>query len=187
VARPRAAAERRPVVRKGLTIVYIGNGKGKTTAAVGVATRAAGWGYRVAFLQFVKGTWPSGERKALPRLGVTVKAMGTGFVKIMGDKLPMRVHRAAAAKAFVEAKRMLRSKKFDVVICDEAISAMETKVATQAQVLALISAKPATVHLVLTGHTKFPRILKAADLVTEMKKLNHPYDRGVLAQKGIDF
>jgi cob(I)alamin adenosyltransferase len=177
----------KPSVRRGLTIVYIGDGKGKTTAAVGVATRAAGWGYRVAFLQFVKGTWPSGERKALPKLGVTVKAMGTGFVKIMGDKLPMRVHRAAAAKAFAKAKRVLRSKRFDVVICDEAISSVEAKVATQAQVLALIAAKPANVHLVLTGHKKFPRILKAADLVTEMKMTKHPYYAGHLAQKGIDY
>jgi cob(I)alamin adenosyltransferase len=187
VARRRAAAERHPVVHKGLTIVYIGDGKGKTTAAVGIATRAAGWGYRVAFLQFVKGTWPSGERKSLPKLGVMVKTMGKGFVKIRGDKQPMRVHRVAATKAFAEAKRVLRSKHYDVVICDEAISAVETKVATQAQVMSLIAAKPAKIHLVLTGHDKFPQILKKADLVTEMKKLNHPYDRGTLAQKGIDF
>lgn len=176
------------MVNKGLTIIYIGDGKGKTSAAVGLAIRAAGTGLRVLFLQFVKGDWPSGERKILERLPhVTVKLMGRGFVGILGDRKPFAEHERAARQALVETKKALSGKKFDLVIADEAISAIESKLVSIDDVYKLIKSKPAGVHFCLTGHKRIKKLIDAADLVTEMKMIKHPYYEGILAQKGIDF
>lgn len=173
--------------KKGLTIIYIGNGKGKTSAAAGLALRAAGTGLKVLFLQFVKGDWPSGEREALMKLGVEVRVLGRGFVKILGDRKPISEH-VKAAKAAVRASiAALKSKKYDLVILDEALSAIEEKLLTVDDVHGIIKGKPASVHLCLTGHNNFKKLTAAADLVTEMKMVKHPYYKGILAQKGIDY
>ncbi len=172
----------------GLTILYIGNGKGKTTAAVGLAVRARGWKKRVFFLQFVKEEkWPSGERAVLQRLGVDVWVLGEGFVKILNDKKPFSVHRAAAVRALKAARTAVRSKEYDVVILDEAVSAVESKLLPQSAITKLIKAKRPDLHLVLTGHVAYPSIVKLCDLVTEMGKVRHPFDSGTLAVKGIDY
>lgn len=175
----------------GLTICYIGNGKGKTTAAVGVAVRAAGDGKQVLFFQFFKSPeWPSGERESLRKLGIQVEVHGKGFVGIWGDKKPKAEHQAAARAAFKKAQSLVLSGQFDVVILDELISCVEEGLLTVKDVVALIKTKRAqakNLHLVLTGHSKYPAILKACDVVTEMQMLKHPFYKGFLAVKGIDY
>jgi|SRR3989344_7749051 len=174
--------------KKGLTIIYIGNGKGKTSAAAGLAIRAAGTGLRVLYLQFVKGDWPSGERKILGKLkNVDVKLMGRGFVGILGDRKPIAEHIKAAKLAMKESIKALKSRKYDLVILDEAISAVEAKLLTVDDVAKMIKAKPKEVHLCLTGHKNFKKLIDMADLVTEMRMIKHPYYRGILAQRGIDY
>lgn len=172
---------------KGLTIIYIGDGKGKTSAAAGLAARAVGTGFKVLYLQFIKGDWPSGERESLAKLGVEVKLMGRGFVGILGDRKPIEEHTKAALEAMEESIKALKSKKYDLVVLDEALSAVESKLLTEKDILNIIQAKPEEVHLCLTGHKRFKKIIKAADLVTEMKMIKHPYYQGILAQRGIDY
>jgi cob(I)alamin adenosyltransferase len=172
---------------KGLTIIYIGDGKGKTSAAAGLACRAAGTGFKVLYLQFVKGDWPSGERESLAKLGVEVRLMGRGFVGILGDRKPLEEHIKAAKLAMEESIKALKSKKYDLVVLDEALSAVESKLLTEEDILEIIKLKPKEVHLCMTGHKRFKKIIEAADLVTEMKMIKHPYYQGILAQKGIDF
>lgn len=173
---------------KGLTIIYIGNGKGKTSAAAGLAIRAAGTGLKVLYLQFVKGDWPSGEREILNELkNVDVKLMGRGFVGILGDRKPMGEHIKAAKQAMKESIKDLRSKKYGLVILDEAISAIESKLLTIDDVARIIRSKPAEIHLCITGHKRIKKLIDMADLVTEMKMIKHPYYQGILAQRGIDY
>lgn len=175
-------------MKKGLTIVYIGDGKGKTSAAAGLAIRAAGSGFRVLYLQYVKGDWPSGEREILGKLkNVDVKLMGRGFVGILGDRKPIEEHIKAAKNAMKESINALKSKKYDLVILDEALSAVESKLLTEADILKIMDAKPVEIHLCMTGHKRFKKIIEKADLVTEMKMIKHPYYKGILAQRGIDF
>lgn len=174
---------------RGLTIIYVGNGKGKTSAAIGLAVRAAGWGKKVAFIQFYKSeAWPSGERAALRKLGVDVRVLGEGFVKILGDQKPLSAHKAAARKALATAKAMMLSKKYDVLIFDEAISCLEQKLLRVSDLtIDIIAKKPKDVTICLTGHNHYPALEKLADTVTEMKMVKHPYYLGILAQRGIDY
>ena len=177
----------------GITVAYIGDGKGKTTAAVGAATRAAGYGWKVLFLQFYKSIdWPSGEREALRKLGVDVEVHGAGFVGILGDRKHLREHQQAAQRALRVAWAHILSGKYKLVVLDEVISCLEQKlfpVSTLVQFFQkrLQHAKAKNVHLVLTGHQQFPAILKYCDVVTEMNMLKHPYYKGFIAVKGIDF
>lgn len=169
-------------------IVYIGNGKGKTSAAIGLAVRARGWGKKVLFLQFYKSeAWPSGERAALKKLGIDVQVLGEGFVKILGDKKPFAKHRAAARRALITAENLMLNGGYDVCIFDEAISCLEQKLLSVADLAALIKAKPKHMTICLTGHDHFPALEKLADTVTEMKMIKHPYYKGILAQRGVDY
>ncbi|MBI3963758.1 MAG: cob(I)yrinic acid a,c-diamide adenosyltransferase [Candidatus Kerfeldbacteria bacterium] len=179
----------RPVTPRGLVLYYYGDGKGKTTAAVGLATRAAGAGLRVVFLQFMKTLkWPSFERPALEKLGVDVLVLGSGFVGIIDDRSTLRTHRTQARKALATTLRLVRSGRYGVVAADEIVSAVEEGLLTVRDVLALIRAKPAMVHLVVTGHSRYAAIVQASDVVTEMQNVKHPYKtEGMLAQKGIDW
>jgi len=175
-------------INHGLTIIYIGDGKGKTSAAAGLAIRAAGSKFRVLYLQFIKGDWPSGEREILKTLpNVEVKLMGLGFVGILGDRKPFEEHVRAARKAMAESISALKSKNYELVILDEAISAIEAKLLSVDDVYKIIKAKPKSVHLCLTGHKRIKKLVDAADLVTEMKMIKHPYYKGILAQRGIDY
>lgn len=178
---------------RGLTVLYRGDGKGKTTAAVGVAVRARGYGWKVLFLQFSKSKqWPSGERKALAKLGVDVRVMGLGFVGILDDRKPLGEHRAAARRALAAAKKLLLSGRYKLVVLDEVISSLEQQLLKPSDLVALLKVrtrhpKAKNLHLVLTGHDRYPAIEKLCDLVTEMKMVKHPYYKGFLAVKGIDF
>ncbi len=191
---------------KGLVICYIGAGKGKTTAAMGMAVRAAGDGKNVFILQFVKaanrsddrvkeGEWPvSSEINFFDSISypssignIENEQVGLGFVGILGDKKEKDSHIRQALKGIERAREIIASGDYDLVILDEIIFALEVGLIEERDIIDLINIKPKLMHLVLTGHNKFPKILKLCDLVTEMKMIQHPYYKGILAQKGIDY
>jgi len=169
---------------KGFVHVYTGNGKGKTTAAVGLVARAAGTGMRVFFSQFVKGT-PSGELTVLRKLGRLVTVRQYGRARFIGPK-PMRADIAAARKGLAGARSALLSGMYGMVVLDEINIATSCKLVSVEEVLGLIALRPAQVELVLTGRQADPRVIAAADLVTEMREIKHYYRRGVKARKGIE-
>lgn len=181
----------------GLVHAYIGDGKGKTTAAVGVAVRARGYGWPVLFLQFMKEEkWPSGERQSLKKLGVDVKVMGEGFYKILNDKKSAATHRRAAALGLKFGRQALLSGKYNLVVMDELGSAVEENLLPRKPVEAMfkafqrankLTANRLITHLIFTGHKRIPWMLKYCDLITEMKKIKHPFDRGILATMGIEY
>ena len=174
---------------KGLVVVYTGNGKGKTTAAMGLGLRAAGYGRRVLIIQFVK-TWFTGEKGGFEHLpNVEFIQAGKGFYKILGDKLPEMEHVEAARSALDLAAAKIASGDYDVVILDEIIGTVTGGLLPLEPVLELVDSKPPLLDLVLTGHrgNELPQLMERADLVTEMVKLKHPYDVGILAKKTIDY
>jgi len=175
--------------RLGLVIVHTGNGKGKTTAALGTALRACGYGHRVVMIQFIKGPWKSGEQVSAERLAPEFELIkaGKGFYRIMGDRIPEEVHRNAAAEGLALADEKITSGQYDLVILDEINNAVADGLLTIEQVIALIDRKPPHVHLILTGRNAHERVLDRAHMVTEMRDVKHPYQQGILAQKGIDF
>ncbi|MDD5566602.1 MAG: cob(I)yrinic acid a,c-diamide adenosyltransferase [Patescibacteria group bacterium] len=171
----------------GLTIVYTGQGKGKTTAALGLALRAAAYNKKVAMVQFVKSAKESGEMKIAQRLKprFIIRALGRGYVGIQKDTQPLSAHQKAARAAFREARHWL--KRCDVLILDEINGAVAGKLIPLNKVIDLIKHKPSSLTLVLTGRRAHPRVIKMADLVTEMKEIKHPFRKGILAQPGIDY
>jgi len=173
---------------KGLVIVYTGEGKGKTTAALGLVLRAVGYKRKCLIVQFGK-IWFTGELEGVKKLSPFVKFIqgGKGFVKILGDKLPFAEHKKAAFQTFDTLKREVLSNKWDVVVADELVGAISAKLISLTKALQLIKDKPYRLDLVLTGHHASEKLMKSADLVTEMKEMKHPYKRGILAKKGIDF
>jgi cob(I)alamin adenosyltransferase len=174
---------------KGLVVVYTGDGKGKTTAAMGLALRAAGYGRRVLVIQFVK-TWFTGEKGGFEHLpNVDFVQAGKGFYKILGDRLPEDEHVEAAQEALELAKVKIASGDYDVVVLDEIIGSITGGLLELAAVLELVDTKPDQLDLVLTGHRgkELPALLERADLITEMVKLKHPYDSGFIAKKTIDY
>lgn len=178
-----------PEVRKGLIIVYTGPGKGKTTAALGAALRAVGQGLRVLMVQFIKGSWHYGELDAAEMLGkerFTILPMGRGFVKVGEEKPdPEDVRRVEEAWQFASQK--LASGEYDLVILDEINYAISYRMLDPEQVVQALRAKPEMVHVILTGRNAHPSITEVADLVTEMREVKHPYQKGILAQRGIDY
>ena len=180
--------------RRGLTIIYTGNGKGKTTAALGAVLRALGHGWRVLVIQFFKGDWPVvfGEvemgKRLVPQLEVL--QLGKGFVKYMGDKKPMEEHRAAAKEALRIAKEKIASGTYDLIVLDEIVYAIDyagVQLVSLQEVLGLLDAKPPALHLVLTGRNAPQELIDRADLVTEMQEIKHPWQQKIPAQEGIDY
>ena len=191
------------------TIIYYGNGKGKTTAALGAVLRAVGYGWQCHVYQFIKGPWPSGERVTIPRNlkdNAVIEAGGKGFVGIQNDNLPKNIHKKAAQELWKKAVQRvqasclitLTNKKTPLspepcplnprlVVLDELLDAIDLGFVSQKEVVQLIKTKPDDVHLIITGHKKYPSIFNVADLVTEMKKIKHPFDKGYLAYKGLDY
>jgi cob(I)alamin adenosyltransferase len=195
-------AERQPPQGKGasrgLVLVYTGEGKGKTTAAFGLALRALGRGWKVLMVQFTKmGEWPPGEPlgeiAGAKRLEPDFKVVSTGlgFVNIFGDPYSMEEHRAAAQQGLEQAREAMHSGEWDLIILDEVLGAVSQGQLDLEQVLALVAEKPHTLDLCLTGHDDqkvfIDRVLAVTDLATEMVKLKHPYDTGRQARKGIDY
>jgi len=180
--------------RRGLIIIYTGNGKGKTTASLGAALRALGHGWRVLVIQFFKGDWPVvfGEVEMGKRLApqLEVLQLGKGFVKHMGDKKPFDEHLAAAKDALRIAKEKITSGTYDLIILDEIIYAIDyagVQLVSVDEVCTLIDAKPPTLHLMLTGRNAPQALIDRADLVTEMREIKHPWQRKIPAQEGIDY
>ena len=175
--------------KRGMLIVYTGNGKGKTTAALGLAVRAAGHKKRVIILQFLKSDWGYGEIRAVERLSpeVEIRPLGVGCVGILGDKKPIEEHREAARKALAVAEEIIDSKKYEMVILDEISIAVSLKLIEADDVMRLIRRCSPEITLVITGRDADERVIEAADLVTEMKEVKHPYRKGIKAQKGIDY
>ena len=180
--------------RRGLIIVNTGNGKGKTTASLGVALRALGQGWRVLVIQFFKGDWPVvfGELEMAKRLApqFEVLQLGKGFVKHMGDAKPFEEHLAAAKDALRIAKERITSGTYDLIVLDEIIYAIDyagVQLVSLEEILALLDAKPPALHLVLTGRGAPQALIDRADLVTEMREIKHPWQQKIPAQVGIDY
>lgn len=173
----------------GLVIIYTGNGKGKTTAALGLVLRTVGYKKKCLVIQFGK-TWFSGEIAAIKeKLSPLVKVIqgGKGFVGILGDKLPLKVHKKAAEDTFELLYKEVLSGKWDVIVADEIIGMVFAKLLPITKVKKLINDKPELLNLVLTGRNAPKELIDLADLVTEMKVIKHPFEKGIKAKKGVDF
>ncbi len=175
-------------VRKGLIIVNTGPGKGKTTAAMGTALRAVGSGMKVLMLQFLKGSWHYGELDAVQAFGdkFVMKQMGRGFVKVGAEK-PDPEDVKLVEEAWAEAEKAILSGTWDLVILDEINYAISYKMLDAAKVVAALQKKPEMVHVILTGRNAHPTIVDLADTVTEMREVKHAYQKGILAQRGIEY
>jgi cob(I)alamin adenosyltransferase len=177
-----------PDIRRGLIIVNTGPGKGKTTAAMGTALRAVGNGMRVLMLQFIKGSWHYGELDAAQAFGdrFIMKQMGRGFVKV-GTEKPDPEDVRMVEDAWAEGARAIQSGEWDLVILDEVNYAISYGMLDPEKVVQVLKQKPEMVHVILTGRNAHPKIVELADTVTEMRQVKHAYEKGVLAQRGIEY
>lgn len=178
-----------PEIKKGLIIVHTGPGKGKTTAALGTAFRAVGQGLRVLMVQFIKGSWHYGELEAAKLLGddkLRILPMGRGFVKVGAEK-PDPEDVRMVEEAWRLAARTIASGEYDFVILDEINYAISYKMLSLEAVRETLRTKPEMVHVILTGRNAHPSIVEMADLVTEMREVKHPYQKGIAAQRGIEY
>jgi cob(I)alamin adenosyltransferase len=176
--------------RQGLTLVFTGDGKGKTTAAVGLAVRAAGNRMRVFFLQFIKGQWKTGERDVLRGVpGIDLEVTGRGFTieRLRNPRIPMQDHAAAAAHGWQVAQQIVREAEYDLVVLDEVLGAVNAGLVPLSELLELVRTKPTHLHLVLTGRGAPPELIDIADLVSQVQPIKHPFERGIKAQRGIEF
>ncbi len=174
--------------RRGLILINTGPGKGKTTAALGTALRAVGNGMRVLVLQFLKGSWHYGELDAVKAFEgkFVLKQMGRGFVKVGGAEADPEDVRLVAA-AWAEAEEAIYSGEWDMVVLDEINYAIGYKMLDPAVVAASLRGRPEMVHVILTGRNAHPLLVELADTVTEMREVKHAYEKGILAQRGIEF
>ncbi|MCZ7584734.1 MAG: cob(I)yrinic acid a,c-diamide adenosyltransferase [Deltaproteobacteria bacterium] len=171
--------------RRGMLIVYTGDGKGKTTAALGTAMRALGRGWKVAVAQFIKGAWKTGEGMMAPSMsGLTFETMGRGFT---WESKNLEQDIAAAKEAWVRADALILSGDYQLVILDEITYPINFHFLPIADVMETLAKKPPHVHVIVTGRDALKEILEAADLVTEMKEIKHPFREGRAAVEGIDY
>jgi cob(I)alamin adenosyltransferase len=173
-------------IEKGLLIVHTGKGKGKSTAAFGLVFRALGNGMKVGIVQFVKGRWQTGERAALEKFGdqVTINTMGEGFTWETQDRAR---DIAAARAAWEKAKMLVMDDEHRLVVLDELNIVLRYDYLDLAEVLEVLQARPPMKHVVVTGRNARDELIEAADLVTEMEQIKHPFRSGVKAQLGIEF
>jgi cob(I)alamin adenosyltransferase len=173
-------------IEKGLLIVNTGPGKGKSTAAFGLALRMLGYGRRVALVQFIKGAWATGERTALARFDDLIEfhTMGEGFTWETQDKAR---DIAACQRAWTTAQTLLTRTDLALLILDELNIALRYDYLPLEPVLAALAARPPAMHVVITGRNAKPALIEAADLVTEMVATKHHFAAGVKAQQGIEF
>ncbi len=180
------------VINKGQVHIYTGSGKGKTTAALGLALRAAGWDKKVIFFQFLKPpTLKTGERLAIQNSGLPIKIDCTGFEWDMQNSFndPAQVQNAQQQikQILSEITKSARKNKYDIIILDEMVFCVSKNLADIEDIKNLIKSKSPDVDIVLTGAGPTDAILNLADLITEMKPLKHPYDKGTPAKKGLEF
>jgi cob(I)alamin adenosyltransferase len=173
----------------GIVIVYTGNGKGKTTASLGVALRAIGHGLRVCMVQFIKGEWHYGELNSIKKLEPDFELIvaGKGFIGIIDDDHAFEEHVRAAKTALDIVEQKISLDTFDIIILDEINYALHLGVLQLADVMKILQNRPKHLSLILTGNHACEEIITLADLVTEMKEIKHPYKKGIKAKKGIDF
>jgi len=173
---------------RGYIVVLTGEGKGKTTSALGMAMRAAGQGLKVVVLQFLKGTWKYGELDSSSKLApnLTIKPLGEGFIHV-DPKNPDPKDIQCAEKAWEVCKKALFSGEYDMVILDEINNAIAYGLLPVDAVVAALQLRPPSVHVVLTGRGAHRHIIELADLVTEMVEIKHPYQSGKIARRGIEF
>ncbi len=178
-------------IEKGLLIVHTGKGKGKSTAAFGLAVRALGNGMKVGIVQFVKGKWQTGERGVLEHFPdqVTIRTMGEGFTWETQDRAR---DIAAAERAWAVSREMIEASRgpepaYDMVILDELNIVLRYDYLPLDEVVEALANRPADLHVVVTGRNAKEPLIEAADLVTEMTMIKHPFRAGVKAQKGIEF
>jgi cob(I)alamin adenosyltransferase len=172
--------------RVGLIIVYTGNGKGKTTAALGAALRAVGCEFRVYMVQFIKGSWDYGELHVTERLApyFDIEPMGEGFTWETKDK---ERDTKVAGEAWDRCKELIRQNEHELLIFDEINNAMDYGYLDVNEVVETLKNKPEEMHVILTGRGAPEEIIDIAHLVTEMKEIKHPFKQGIYAQKGIEF
>jgi cob(I)alamin adenosyltransferase len=177
--------------RRGLLLVFTGNGKGKSTAAFGLALRAAGNRLPVKVIQFIKGAWKTGERDAIergmPEIEVEVGGRGFTIERLRDPRIAIPEHHLAARAAFEMAGEAISSGRYKMVVLDEILGSIKAGLVSEEEVLELARSRPPELHLVLTGRGATPAIIEAADLVTEMREVKHHYKAGVPAQRGIEF
>ncbi|MGA7831380.1 MAG: cob(I)yrinic acid a,c-diamide adenosyltransferase [Terracidiphilus sp.] len=174
--------------RRGLILINTGPGKGKTTAAMGTALRAVGNGMKVLMLQFLKGSWHYGELDAVEAFGgnFVMKQMGRGFVKVGGAETDAEDIRMVEA-AWAEAREAIYCGEWDMVVLDEINYAIGYKMLDPAMVADALRGRPEMVHVILTGRNAHPLLVDLADTVTEMREIKHAYQKGILAQRGIEY
>jgi cob(I)alamin adenosyltransferase len=173
-------------LERGLVLVHTGDGKGKSSSAFGVIARALGWGHQVGLVQYIKGTWKTGEHNFFKQFDESLRwhTMGEGFTWDTQD----RQRDIAAAKAALQVSaEMLSSGDFDLIVLDEINIVLRYDYLAIEDVLAVLAARHQRTSVILTGRDAKPELIEAADLVTEMKEIKHPYQRGITARQGIDF
>ena len=178
-----------PKHKTGLVLVITGNGKGKTTSALGMALRAAGYNMKVCIICFIKGDMHSGEFDGIKRLSpdVEIHVTGKGFVNIVSSPYSFEEHRASAQDGFMLAKEKMESGIIDILILDEINNAIDLGLVDLPQVIELIDKKPPFMHLILTGRDARQEVIEKAHTVTEMKEIKHAFTLGIEPQKGIDY
>ncbi|MBA8818933.1 cob(I)yrinic acid a,c-diamide adenosyltransferase [Ochrobactrum sp. P6BS-III] len=171
---------------KGLVIVHTGKGKGKSTAGFGMVFRALGHGMKIGVVQFVKGSWDTGERWVLEKFPdqVTISALGEGFTWETQDRSR---DIAMARGAWEQAKAMIMDEDIDIVLCDELNIVLRYDYLPVEEIVEVLKAKPEMKHVIVTGRNAKDELIEVADLVTEMEMIKHPFRSGVKAQKGIEF
>lgn len=169
---------------RGILLVFTGNGKGKTTAAFGTATRAVGHGQKVGVIQFIKGTWPNGERNLLEPHGVEFQVMATGFTWNTQDKSG---DTEACMAVWQHAKRMLADERLDLVILDELTYMVAYDYLPLEEVVTALNNRPHHQSVIITGRGCHRDIIEMADTVSELRPVKHAFDIGIKAQQGIDY
>ena len=168
----------------GLVLINTGNGKGKTTAALGIALRAVGQGLKVSMVQFIKGKWKTGEMEAARLLGFELMPMGKGFT---WESKNLEEDKALMRNAWTVASEKILSGRYDLIILDEINYVLGYGYIAADEVISVLQSRPEHVHVVLTGRNAPEEIVAIADGVTEMRDIKHPYRSGIPAQKGIDY
>lgn len=176
--------------KEGLVLINTGNGKGKTTAALGLALRAAGHNFRVLILQFIKGRWKTGEAEIMEKLKplIEIEQLGRGFIKFKNGKpQPTKEQIDNAIESFKYAREKIYSRKYHMVILDEINNLIDYGLLKVEDVMDLIKNKPKKISIVLTGRNAHHKLVDIADTVTEMKEVKHAFSKGIKARKGIEY
>lgn len=174
-------------LKRGLIQVYTGDGKGKTTAALGLALRAAGWGLKTHFIQFLKGGKATGEIRAVEPLQPNLVVSQFGSGRFIIGRQPDEEEKALARNGLAAAGMDFASHSYDLIVLDEISHAVNLGLVVLEDVMTLLAQKPPEVEVVLTGRNMPPAIIELADLVTEMVPIKHPMDRGIEARRGIEY